>query len=257
MRTLALIVEYDGTDYCGFQRQSGVPSVASELERALALLLGHAVKLVAAGRTDAGVHATGQVVSFATTSEFPIKRLPVAASALLRERRIAVLRAAERAAGFSARFDALARSYRYRILNRTAPSPLERLRVFHVSAGLDLDAMRAAAALLEGTHDFAAFSALAPGNGHAVRTISNLSIAAADEHVELDVTADSFLHHMVRIVVGTLVEVARGKRTPADVAETLDSRQRERAGFTAPPHGLYLTKVHYAEPIEAASTLTQ
>jgi len=250
VRTLALVAEYDGTGYCGFQRQAAAPTIAGELESALATLLGEEVHLVAAGRTDAGVHATGQVVSFTTSSDFALQRLAIAVNGLLRERRIAVLRAIQRPADFSARFDALARSYRYRILNRVAPSPLERLRAFHVSAALDLEAMREAARLLEGEHDFAAFSAHDPRASHTTRRLSSLRITRDAEHVNLDVTADSFLHHMVRIVTGTLIEVARHKRSPASVAELLAAGSaRARAGFTAPPHGLYLTHVLYADPV--------
>ena len=249
MRTIALVVEYDGTNYCGFQRQSSAPSVAAELETALETLCGHPVRLVAAGRTDAGVHATGQVVSFTTASEFPLRRLPVAASALLRERHVAVLKAVERPEGFSARFDALARTYRYCILNRSAPSPLERHRVFHVSAELDLTAMRSAAQSLLGTHDFAALCDGERENQRTVRTITRLEIEKEGDRVHIEMTADSFLHRMVRIAVGTLVEVARGRRVPHELAELLKSSKRARAGFTAPAHGLYLTHVLYAEPI--------
>jgi len=249
VRTLALVVEYDGSHYSGFQRQTSAPSVAAELEAALATLLRHDVKLVAAGRTDAGVHATGQVVSLNTASEFLLERLPVAASAILRERGIAVVRAAERRAGFSARFDALARTYRYRILNRVAPSPLERLRLFHVSAPLDVGPMREAAIALLGTHDFAALSEIGPRDGSTVRTVNRISVARAGDHMEIEITADSFLRRMVRIVVGTLIEVGRGSRSAADMPALVASGDRTRAGFTAPAHGLYLTHVLYADPL--------
>lgn len=249
MRTLALVVEYDGSGYSGFARQAEARSIAAELETALETLLGHPVRLVAAGRTDAGVHATGQVVSFTTGSDFPMKRLPIAVSALLRERGIAVVRAVTRAAGFSARFDALARTYRYKILNRAAPSPLERLRVFHVGARLDVESMREAAEALSGTHDFVALSAADPAAEKTVRTISHIAVERAGDLVLLDVTADSFLHHMVRVLTGTLVEVGRQRRSAGSIQALLASRRREQAGFTAPPHGLYLTHVSYAEPL--------
>ncbi|MDQ6779652.1 MAG: tRNA pseudouridine(38-40) synthase TruA [Candidatus Eremiobacteraeota bacterium] len=249
MRTLALVVEYDGSGYRGFARQTGAPSIAQELETALSILLGHSVRLVAAGRTDAGVHATGQVVSFTTDSDFPIERLPIAVSALLRERSIAVVRAVTRAAGFSARFDALARSYHYRILNRVAPSPLERSRVFHVGAPLDVESMRMAAEALRGTHDFAALSAADPAVEKTIRTVSHIDVARSGDFVQLDVTADSFLHHMVRVLTGTLIEVGRHRRSARSIPAVLASGRREQAGFTAPPHGLYLTHVTYADPL--------
>ena len=210
MRTIALVVEYDGTGYHGFQRQSSLPTIAGELEQALRTYCGHEISVVGAGRTDAGVHATGQVVSFETGSDASLERKPIALSAMLRQRRIAVLRAVERPPGFSARRDALARTYRYRILNRVAPSPLHEHRAFFVRAPLDVERMTAAATALVGEHDFTSFCAQLPERGGPVRTIDRVEIARRGDFVELDVTADSFLHQMVRIVVGTLVDVGRG-----------------------------------------------
>jgi tRNA pseudouridine38-40 synthase len=249
LRTIAMVIEYDGTHFHGMQRQSALPTAAGALERALATLFGHEVRVVAAGRTDVGVHATGQVVSCTTSSDFDLNRLPVAASAMLRDARIAVVRAVEREPGFSARKQALARSYRYRILNRVAPSPLHALRAFHVRAPLDLAAMRTGAGLIVGEHDFAAFCATPPLRGATVRTVTALTVERTGDFVEVWITADSFLHQMVRIVVGTLVDVGRGKTEPQAIAAILASRRRELAGFTAPPHGLYLERVHYAEPL--------
>jgi tRNA pseudouridine38-40 synthase len=249
LRTIAMVVEYDGTGYHGMQRQSEQPTIAGELERALSTLFGHDVRIVAAGRTDAGVHAVGQVISCVTTSGFDLRRLPVAASAMLRPAGIAVVRAVERDAGFSARRHALARTYRYRILNRTAPSPLNAHRAFHVRAPLDVPAMRAGGERLVGEHDFAAFCATPPSRGGFVRTVTALSVDRAGDLVEVWVTADSFLHQMVRIITGTLVDVGRGKIDERHVGEVLTARRRDLAGITAPAHGLYLERVHYAEPI--------
>ena len=249
LRTIAMVVEYDGTGYCGMQRQTSLPTVAGELERALSTLFGHPVRIVAAGRTDAGVHATGQVVSCTTTSAFDLARLPIAASAMLRQSRIAVVRAVERAAGFSARRHALARTYRYRIVNRAAPSPLNERRAFHVRAALSIDAMRLGAEPLVGEHDFAAFCATPPARGGTVRAVTGLSVERTGDFVEVWMTADSFLHQMVRIAVGTLVDVGRGRLAASAVRDILASHERARAGFTAPPHGLFLERVHYADPI--------
>lgn len=249
LRTIALVIEYDGTYFHGMQRQIGLTTAAGELERVLTSLFGHDVRVVAAGRTDAGVHATGQVVSFTTAREFALQRLPIAASALLRDARIAVVRAVERQVGFSARRHALARTYRYSILNRIAPSPLHAKRTFHVRAGIDIAAMRAAAAYLVGEHDFAAFCSSAPLRGSTVRTITALSVDRSGDFIDVWITADSFLHQMVRIVVGTLIDVGRGKTPAHAMPDIIASRRRERAGFTVPPHGLYLERVHYAEPI--------
>jgi tRNA pseudouridine38-40 synthase len=248
-RTLALVIEYDGTHFFGMQRQTSLPTVASELERVLTTLLRESVTIVAAGRTDAGVHAAGQVVSFSTTSAYDLRRLPIAASALLRRSHIAVLRAVERADGFSARRDALARTYRYRLLNRAAPSPLLMKRAFHVRASLDIGEMRAAAAALIGEHDFSAFCATPPVAGGAVRTVTALTIERSGDTIDIWITADSFLHQMVRIAAGTLVDVGRGKTDFKSVASVLASRDRRQAGFTAPAHALYLERVHYADPV--------
>lgn len=248
-RTIALVVEYDGTGYHGMQRQTEMPTIAGELERALSTLFGHPVRIVAAGRTDAGVHAVGQVVSFTTTAPFDLARLPIAASAMLRSARIAVVKAVERPLSFSARHDALARTYRYRILNRAAPSPLLARRAFHVRAPLDVSAMRAAASALVGVHDFLSFCATAPPRGGTVRTLTQLVVERDGDLVETWLTADGFLHQMVRIVVGTLVDVGRGRLAPGDVGSILAARRRDAARFTAPAHGLFLERVHYAEAI--------
>ena len=249
MRSIALVVEYDGSGFHGFQRQSALPTIAAELEEALAALCGHPVTVAGAGRTDAGVHATGQVVSFETASDLQLERAPVALSALLRKRHIAVLRAVERPRGFSARHDALARTYRYRILNRIAPSPLLRGRVFFVRAALDPARMRAAATALAGTHDFTSFCAQPPQRGRPTRTIERISVERSDDLIDIEVTADSFLHQMVRIIAGTLVEVGLGKRSAAEMPALLARRDRKAAGVTAPAHGLYLTHVRYDPPL--------
>ncbi len=249
LRTLALVLEYDGTGYHGFQRQDEVPSIAERVESALGTLFGHPTTITAAGRTDAGVHATGQVVSCTTTSPMPLGRIAVAASALLRLHGIAVIRAVDGPTGFSARHDARARTYRYRILNRPAPSPLLAKRVFHVSATLDIEAMRNAAAALVGVHDFAAFCAVASRARGTQRNVHAIVIQRESDFLDVVVTADSFVHNMVRIIVGTLIEVGRGHRPASDVAAVLRSGERTRAGFTAPAHGLYLEKVEFADCI--------
>jgi tRNA pseudouridine38-40 synthase len=247
-RTIALVVEYDGSYLHGMQRQSELPTVAGALETALCTLLGESVRVVNAGRTDAGVHATGQVVSFVTSAQTELRRMPVALSAMLREAHIAVVRAVERAPDFSARRSALARTYRYRMLNRPAPSPLHERRAFHIGAHLDVDAIKTAGLALVGEHDFAAFCATPPIRGGTRRTVTSLAVERDREFIDIWITADSFLHHMVRIVVGTLVQIGRAKRSPDDMSRLLAPANRTDAGFTAPAHGLYLERVHYAEP---------
>ncbi len=249
LRTLGLVIEYEGSRYHGFQRQDGLPSVAQEVEAALETLFGHPVKLAAAGRTDAGVHATGQVVSCATTSSMQLRRIAVAASALLRHHGIAVLRVVERPSDFSARHDAQGRTYRYRILNRVAPSPLFSHRAFHVSSQLDVSAMRRAAHHLLGEHDFAAFCATQSHAKSTRRRVQSIDLERNGDFLDIVIAADSFVHNMVRIIVGTLIEVGRGRRAADDVLAVLGSKERARAGFTAPAHGLYLEKVDYADPL--------
>ena len=248
-RTLALVLEYDGTGYHGFQRQDGLPSIAERLEDALQTAFGHPVAVTAAGRTDKGVHATGQVVSCTTTSQMPLRRIAVALSAMLRPHRIAVLRAVERPAGFSARRDAIGRTYRYQILNRVAPSPLFALRAFHVSAQLDGEAMRRATQALVGEHDFAAFCAMESRAKRTIRNVGSIELERRGDFLDIVISADSFLHNMVRIIAGTIIEVGRRRRPPAEVQAILDSRSRPRAGFTAPAHGLYLERVDFAPPL--------
>jgi tRNA pseudouridine38-40 synthase len=248
-RTIALVVEFDGQYSHGMQRQSELPTVAGALESALGVLLGEPVRVVSAGRTDAGVHATGQVVSFVTNAGMDLRRMPVALSAMLRQAHVAVVRAVERPPDFSARRSARARTYRYRVLNRPAPSPLHEHRAFHVGAHLDLDAIKAAALHLVGEHDFAAFCATPPVRRGTRRNVSALSIEREREFIDLWITADSFLHHMVRIIVGTLVQVGRGRRAPSDLLRLLVPANRADAGFTAPAHGLYLERVHYEDPL--------
>jgi tRNA pseudouridine38-40 synthase len=248
-RTVALVVEYEGTHFHGFQRQPGLRTVAGELERTLSILCGQPIEVVGAGRTDAGVHATGQVVSFETAFAGPIARMPIALTGMLKDEGIAIVRAVERAPGFSARHDALARTYLYRILNRISPSPLLDHRALFVRAPLDIDAMRAASESLLGEHDFTSFCAQPPERGRPVRIVERLQLERHDDMIELTITADSFLHQMVRIIVGTLLDIGRGRRPVSDVGTILAARNRVAAGATAPPHALYLTHVKYADPL--------
>jgi tRNA pseudouridine38-40 synthase len=249
VRTLALVLEYDGGAYKGFQRQPGRPTVQERVEEGLAVLFGARVALRAAGRTDAGVHATGQVVSCSVESDLAPRRICVAASAILRGARIAVLHAEERESGFNARRHALARTYRYRILNRPSPSPLLAGRAFHVSLPLNVEAMRIAASCLIGEHDFASFAGREGREKSTLRTVHAVEVTPAGPCLDIVMTADSFVHNMVRIVAGTLIEIGRGRRAPDEMAAILSSKQRAGAGFTAPAHGLYLEAVRYDPPL--------
>lgn len=241
---MRLAVEYDGTAFCGFQWQPRVRTVAGVLEAALSKLLGATVKIAGAGRTDSGVHATGQVVSFTTARAFPFDRLCVALNSAL-PGDLAVRDAAIVEAGFSARFSARERTYVYAIWNRAEPSPLYAPYAYHVWRPIDLAAMRAGCAHLLGAHDFRAFCGVPPENGVTLRTVRRLHLEARGDTVRLEIAADGFLHRMVRTIAGTLVDCGTGRLDPGRVAAILASRDRRQAGHTAPPNGLYLAGVRY------------
>jgi tRNA pseudouridine38-40 synthase len=242
---LRLTVEYDGTEFCGFQWQPGARTVAGVLEDALAQLFAHPVKVVGAGRTDSGVHASGQVVSLSTNAPFPFERLLLALRAVLPSD-CSVREATIAQPGFSARFSARERTYVYAILNRAAPSALLARYAYHVPQALDLGPMRAAAAHLAGEHDFRSFSASA-SDAATTRRIARLEVEPCGELIRVEIAAGGFLHHMMRSIVGTLVECGAGRRGPDEMPGILAARDRTAAGSTAPAQGLYLAGVRYPD----------
>ncbi len=219
--------------------------MAGELESALGKLLEEPVKVTGAGRTDSGVHASGQVISFITSRSFPFERLAIALNATL-PADISVREVALVQGGFSARFSARERSYVYAILNARDRSALLAHRAYHVyRRALDLDAMGDAAAPLIGEHDFRSFCGVLPENGVTVRNVRSLNITTQGNLVRVAISADGFVHRMVRTIVGTLVECGLGRRNPATIPAILAARDRREAGLTAPAHGLYLAGVRY------------
>ncbi len=251
MPRFAFLIEYDGSPFCGWQRQAaGQPSVQAALEEALAQLDPAAPAVQGAGRTDAGVHATRQVAHADLTRDWEPARLAAALNAHLRPLPVAVLAAAAVDPAFHARFSAIGRRYTFRILNRRAPPALDAGRVWHVPQPLDPAAMRAGAALLVGRHDFTTFRAALCQASSPVRTLGSLVVEAVPvpggQEIRLHLAARSFLHSQVRSIAGTLERVGAGAWTPGDVARALAARDRSACGPVAPPAGLCLTAVIYA-----------
>ena len=247
VRHIRLIVEYDGTALCGWQRQANGPTVQGHLEDALTRLLDGATSVVGASRTDAGVHARGQVASFRTERAIPLHGVRRGLNSLLPPA-IAIADAAEVPDDFHPRFSATGKHYRYLVLTRGDRSPRWRNRAWHHPGALDLAAMRQAAAALIGEHDFAAFRAAGCTARTTHRRVDSIAIAedlADPALIGVDVRGNAFLRNMVRIVVGTLVEVGAVRRPIDQVAEILASCDRTRAGITAPAHGLELVSVSY------------
>jgi len=244
VRFIRLVVEYDGTGLHGWQRQLNGPTVQQHLEEALAQLVQHEVVVTGASRTDSGVHARGQVATFATERRIPLHGIRRGLNSLLPDQ-IAIREATEVDAAFHPRHSATGKHYRYTILARPDRSPHWRDRAWHIPEALDLDAMRAGAAYLIGEHDFAAFRAAGCAAKTTVRRVAAITITAADALVVVDLHGNAFLRQMVRILVGTLVEVGLGKRPASQVAEIMASLDRVNAGITAPPQGLELVEVQY------------
>ena len=243
MSTVRLDIEYDGSGFSGWAAQPGLRTVQGELEAALATVLRESVKLTVAGRTDAGVHALGQVASFETEAELPrelARRLNGVGPG-----DVAVTAARVVEDGFDARRDARSRSYLYRVLARRAPSPFERGRALWWPYGIDRDVLDACAASLPGTHDFTAFTPTQTDHVRFERDVLAASWQQQGGILSFRITADAFMRNMVRVLVGTQLEVASGRRTLNSFTQLLRGGSRSAAGDTAPPHGLYLESVAY------------
>lgn len=249
--TWRLKVAYHGGRFAGWQAQAGERTVQAELERALSLLAHEPVSARAAGRTDAGVHARGQVVSCRFSSSIPARKLPLALNANLPED-ISVLSAEEMPAGFDAKRYAVGKRYCYRVLPRVPRDPFDGGTSWHVRSPLDLDAMREAAAVFVGEHDFESFRSVHCDASHARRYLWLVDVREEGERVVIEVRGNAFCRNQVRILSGTLVDVGRGRHSPEDVKRMLDARDRTQAGVTAPAHGLFLEEVYYPDDLSRA-----
>jgi tRNA pseudouridine38-40 synthase len=240
-------VEYDGSDFFGWQRQSEGRTVQDSIEMALSRVANHEISIVCAGRTDTGVHATGQVIHFETDSvREPYQWVRGVNANLPADIRVQWATLVDET--FHARFSARKRHYRYVILNRPAAAAILRKQVCWEYAPLDEVLMGQAATGLLGEHDFTSFRAVACQAHSPVRTIYQLDVSRRGDFIYIDVVANAFLHHMVRCIAGVLIAVGRGEQSPGWVNEVLDARDRALSGMNAPPGGLYLVAVHYPEP---------
>ncbi|HJA82176.1 MAG TPA: tRNA pseudouridine(38-40) synthase TruA [Candidatus Mediterraneibacter intestinipullorum] len=247
MKRIKLTVAYDGTDYCGWQIQKNGVTVEEVLNRALSRLIGDRVTVIGASRTDAGVHAQGNVAVFDTDTQIPAERIAYAVNALLPED-VVVVSSGEVPAGWHPRKCVSVKTYEYRILNREFPDPVRRRDTYFVPFQLDLDRMRQAAEYLKGEHDFKSFCSAQTTVEDTVRTIYALDIRREEDFITILVRGNGFLYNMVRIIAGTLAGVGRGYFEPRDVARMLEEKDRAKAGVTAPPQGLTLVGIEYKDP---------
>ena len=244
-RRVAAVVEYDGTDFAGWQSQDHAPSIQDAVQRALGFVAGHPVEVSCAGRTDSGVHALAQVVHFDTTAVRRSRSWVLGANTRLPPT-IALLWAGEVSPEFHARHSAQRREYRYCILNRSARSALQRRHATWIHRAIDLQAMQLAANVLLGRHDFTAFRATECQSKTPVRNIDTLQLSQAGDYIWIRIVANAFLHHMVRNIVGTLLAVQEAADPAAAMRRILEGCDRRLAGMTAPAAGLYLWRVEYA-----------
>jgi len=244
MRNIKLTIEYDGTNYCGWQKQINGPSIQEATEKTLKKITGQKVTLIGAGRTDSGVHALAQVANFKAKSRLTTEQLLFALNTNL-PKDIAINEVEEVSPGFNARFRAKSRLYRYSIINSPVRSPLEARHSYLFRIPLDIRLMRKEAKTLLGRHNFSSFQAKGGSKSTPVTTVKRISVTAKGKHVYIDIEAKGFLYNMVRNIVGTLIEIGRGKLKAGDTGKILKAKNRAVAGPTAPARGLCLMKVNY------------
>ncbi|MFH1779200.1 MAG: tRNA pseudouridine(38-40) synthase TruA [Candidatus Omnitrophota bacterium] len=244
MRNIKLIIEYDGTNYAGWQIQKNAKSIQGTLESALKRIIGEKVRLVSCGRTDSGVHAEGHVANFKTNSKISLVNLQRGLNSIL-PKDIVIKEAKEVPLDFNSRYDAKSKVYRYTILNRSYPQALYRNYFYYVPYKLGLNLMRREAKCLVGKHDFKSFQAADKKKRSSIRTIKKLNIKRKGDLIEIEIEADGFLYNMVRNIVGTLIEIGRGRFKAGSMKKILKAKNRDLAGPTAPAKGLCLVEVKY------------
>ena len=245
MHKYKLIIEYDGNNFVGWQRQDNGISIQSSIERAVKKLSNEDITLIGAGRTDSGVHAKGQVAHFELLNDFPIDKIRDGINQHLRPLPIAILNAEKVVNDFHARFSARQRIYQYSIINRRPPLTFQRQLTWVIYKKLDIEKMKEAATYFKGKHDFNAFRSIDCQSSTSIKTIDYCCVTNNQESIEIEVAAKSFLHSQVRIMTGTLVNVGQGKLQPSDIQKIIDMKDRDKAGVTAPAQGLYLKEVIY------------
>ena len=244
MRNIKLTIEYDGKDFNGWQKQPNKLNIQGEIERAIENVTGEKVELIASGRTDAGVHALGQVANFKTISNFPIEKFPIAINSQVKNS-IRIQNAEEVDEKFHSRFNCKKKTYRYVIDNSKYGTAIYRNIVYHMPIKLDVEEMKKGIKYFEGEHDFKAFKSSGTSSKSSVRTIYSANIITEGTNIAIILTGNGFLYNMVRIIAGTLVDVGLGKIKSSDIPEIIESKDRQRAGKTLPPQGLMLLSVEY------------
>lgn len=244
MRNIKLVIEYDGKGFNGWQKQPNKLNVQGEIEEAISVITGEDIELTASGRTDAGVHALGQVANFKTNSNIPLEKISIAINSNLKKS-IIIKSAEEVEENFHSRYSCKGKKYRYIINNSRCGSAIYRGLEYHIPNKLDLEKMQQAIKYFEGEYDFKGFKATGGNNKSTVRTINKASITKENERIVIELVGNGFLYNMVRIISGTLVDVGLEKIKPEEISKIIESKDRQKAGKTLPPHGLYLVEVYY------------
>ncbi len=244
MRNIKLTIEYDGKDFNGWQKQPDKLNIQGEIEKAIFLVTKEEVELFGSGRTDAGVHAVGQVANFKTNSKIPTEKLTYAINSKLKKS-IRIKEAKQVSMNFHSRYNCKEKTYRYIINNSEQGTAINRNLEYHISNPLNIEAMKKAVSYFKGEHDFKAFKASGTSSKSSIRTIYKAKLKKEKERIIIELTGNGFLYNMVRIISGTLVDVGLGKIDPDKIPEIIESKDRKKAGKTLPPYGLYLLRVKY------------